>query len=239
MEQIRFIFQLDKELVQLPVNPEFHGMTSKTDNKSENIIGLGEVTVLGGRKLRETSVSSYFPRWPDSRTETTGKFKEPEFYIEFFDRVMKDKTPIRLIVTGIDVNMLVTVEEFNYERHTDDVTFDLKLKEYINFRAKEVKIIKKEGTSSDSGKKGSSTTKKETTSREKKDFSVGDTVICNGRYYHTSYAGNPSYVFSKNYEGVISIIVKSPASGQTKPIHISNKQGGWIGWVSKDQLKHK
>lgn len=238
MKPIRFIFQLDKELVQLPVNPTSFDLTAKADNTSEYIIGLGEVTVIGERKLKETSISSYFPRNIDSLTITTGKFEEPEFYIEFFDRVMKNKTPTRLIVTNVGINMLVTVEDFKWERHTDDVQYELKLKEYRNFRAKEVKIIKKETTTTTS-KTTTSTTKKETTSREKNDFSVGDTVICKGRYYHTSYAENPSYTFSNNYEGVISIIVSKPSSGQTKPIHISNKNGGWIGWVSKDQLTHK
>lgn len=234
MEQIRFIFQLEKELVQLPVNPPLFELGTKSDNTSEHIIGLGEVTIIGERKLKETSISSYFPRTPDSLTETTGKFKEPEFYTDFFDKVMKKKIPIRMIVTGFNINMLVTVEEFRYDRHTDEVVYELKLKEYRNFRAKEVKIIKKE-----EAKKSTTTTKKESTSREKKGFSVGDAVICKGRYYHTSYAGKPSYVFSKGYEGVISIIVKSPSSGQTMPIHISNKSGGWIGWVSPEQLTHK
>ena len=237
MEPIRFIFQLDKELVQLPVNPSSFDLTLKADNTSEYIIGLGEVTVIGERKLKETSISSYFPRNIDSMTVTTGKFEEPEFYIEFFERIMKEKVPTRLIVTGIEVNMLVTIQDFKWERHTDDVQYELKIKEYKNFRAKEVKIIKKETTTSTGTT--SSTTKKETTSREKKGFSVGDVVICKGRYYHTSYAENPSYTFSNGYEGVVSIIVSKPASGQTKPIHISNRSGGWIGWVSKDQLTHK
>ena len=234
MEQIRFIFQLEKELVQLPVNPPSFELETRTDNSSEHIIGLGEVTIIGERKLKETSISSYFPRSPDSLTETTGKFHEPEFYTDFFDSVMKKKVPIRMIVTGFNINMLVSVESFKYERHTDEVVYELKLKEYKNFRAKEVKIIKKEEEN-----KTTTTTKKESTSREKKDFSVGDVVICKGRYYHTSYAENPSYVFNTGYEGVISIIVKSPVGGQTMPIHISNKSGGWIGWVSPEQLTHK
>lgn len=233
---IRFIFQYEKELVQLPNNPPNFSDVFVADNQTTNIIALGEVNTLGHRKLREMPISSYLPNYPDSRTETTGKFQKPDFYIKFFEKVINDRKPVRLIVTGLNINVLVSIESFEYQRYTDYVDYTLTLKEYRNFSAKEVKIVQKPSTGS-----GDKTTavQKKPSSRQKSGFAVGDVVICNGNFYHDSYKSSPYGTFRKDYEGKISIIVSKPQSGQTHPIHITTLGGGWLGWVQSSQIRHK
>ena len=51
--------------VRIPVLPAEYTVTSEQENTSVTVCNLGEVTLLGKRKLRSISFSSFFPYYYD------------------------------------------------------------------------------------------------------------------------------------------------------------------------------
>lgn len=257
MEPIPYFFLVKSAkpkdlIVQLPVPPvEDFPFTMEASTETMNLVKLGEVNLLKGQKLRECVINSFLPRHNDAGyVRTSGEFELPEYYIKFFDDAQKNNTPLRLIVTGYDINQLVSVESFEYKYVTGYVNYTLSLKEYRNFGIREVKVVAKVTTTATSGgstEEKSATVQTTSSNREKTSFSVGDLVICSGIYYATSYGDGSWGRFKANYEGKISHIVTSPRSGQTHPIHIVTPEGShstahhrfWLGWVQESQIKHK
>ena len=52
--------QTESDKFRLPVNPESFSFSEKADNTSVNVNKLGEVNLLGYRKLKEGTMSSFF-----------------------------------------------------------------------------------------------------------------------------------------------------------------------------------
>lgn len=134
-------------IVQLPVNPEDLTIKGDVNNKTANIVGLGEVNNLGYEKLKSLEIESFFPYAEASYVNTNGSFEKPDFYIKFFDEIKKARKPFRLIITELEINMLVSIESFEhtYQYGTDDVDYVLELKEY---KEHNIKILNNDGTTS-------------------------------------------------------------------------------------------
>ena len=132
--------------VQLPVNP-FDDVTIKVqgNNKQYEVIGLGEVTRIGNRKLKELSIKSFFTHnvYPFSTTSSPLPVKS---YVNNIDRLMEQSLPGRLIIVGdgIDINLLCSVENFEPSYHfgeTNECYYSLSLKEYREPVVKRVQVI--------------------------------------------------------------------------------------------------
>lgn len=121
-------------LVQLPVNPEDITIGGSVNNSTSDTVGQGEINDLGFPQLKELSISSFFPKRYNGELyiNTGGNFEGPDFYIKFFEDIKATREPFRLIITDIDINMLVSIEnfEYTYQYGTDDVDYTLELKEY-------------------------------------------------------------------------------------------------------------
>lgn len=132
-----------EQLVQLPVNPEEITISGSANNSTSETVGQGEINDLGFQKLKELSISSFFPKTYNNELyiNTGGDFREPSFYIKFFEDIKKAREPFRLIITDIDINMLVSIEDFEYtyQYGTDDVEYELELKEY---KEHNIKVLK-------------------------------------------------------------------------------------------------
>lgn len=241
-------------IFQIPIPPPVIEVNSGTNSETVNIVNLGEVNILKGRQLKSVSFESSLPRYARSSAVTTrGEFRPPEDYIGLFEHAQATNTPLVFAVTGLGLNIKVNVESFEYVYDTDYVNYNLSLKEYRDFKAKEVVLVTvpttpTPATPTTPPKTTTTTTSVQTTAstRTKTDFAVGDKVICSGSYYADSYGGGSKGTFKTGFVGKISMIVAKPASGQTFPIHIVSESGShstsqritWIGWVKKDQLKH-
>lgn len=230
---IRFFFEYEDLVIQLPVNPAELRVQSEGDNETVNIVKLGEVNIIKQKTLDEVEVESFLPKYASAPYVLTyGEFEEPQFYIDYFNRVREDKKPLRFIVSDTKINMLASIEEFEYglDAQDDDTHYKLVLKEYKNYSSKVVKIKQDETTKK-------TVVKTTTTTRPKTGFAIGDTVIANGRYYYSSWGVQPSYVFPKDFVGKISHIVNDKT--RAFPIHITTLTGGYRGWVKESQIKHK
>lgn len=230
---IRLFFEYGNLLVQLPVNPEELTINSEGNNETINIVSLGDINILKQKKLMSTEIQCFFPATLNRyapHVVTSGDFRNPQYYINFFERIRKEKKPVQFVVTDTKINMTVAIEAFNYSlvAGDEDINYTLELREYRPYSAKEVKIV-----TSLSG----NTTPKAIVAEQRtpKKFAIGNQVTVNGDYWYTSYGDNPHGTFS-NFKGKISHIVAD--KNRKYRYHITTLSGGYRGWVAENQLKH-
>lgn len=237
--EIGIVFEQNNILYQLPVNPAELSIKQDSDNMDVNVIDLGQVTNIGVPKLRTLEISSFFPNVADypfvqtNSNDSIHGFKAPEQYIEFFKGIQSSKKPCRMVVTELDINMLVTIESFEYTfmGGTDDKSYKMTLREFRPHTERVVTVVKPVTSNPTSGNTTTVTPKPTTTT-----FAVGDKVTVNGTFRYTSYGAKP-HGRAVNVKGVIQRIIPKPKSGQNYPIHIVNSKGGWLGWVKKSEIK--
>ncbi len=109
--------------------PEYE-LTSESNNTQVNINAMGEINLLGKRKLKNVSFSSFFPSQCYGSCEYT-TFPTPKESIEIIE-TMKCSGPLRLIMTGTPINMDATIESFVWGENdgSKDINFSLEFKEY-------------------------------------------------------------------------------------------------------------
>lgn len=126
----------------VPYLPEKIELTEGGDNKTYNIINIGEVNVINTPKLTSISFESYFPSNYDSEIYTEELF-DPSFYINKINEWRNKSQKIRFIFTGgpLEINDLFSIENFKYEEHggeVGDIYYSLELKRYKSYSAKKV-----------------------------------------------------------------------------------------------------
>jgi len=144
---IEFWFNQDSTWLQLPVPPSSYSLKLGNNNSVVNVESVGEVNILGDSKLSEISFESFFPArkyYFCAYSDIPTPF-ECVAQIEIF---RKSKKPIRVILTGTDINDLFSIETFEYgERDgTGDIYFTLALKQYKVLKLNE-KIVGQWGSS--------------------------------------------------------------------------------------------
>lgn len=230
---IRFFFEFKNQIVQLPVNPEKIVLKSSGSNKVEEIVKIGEINLLREKKLTECTIEGFLPANLNAPyIVTSGRFKPPEFYLEFFEKIRASKTPCRFIISDMDINMLVSIEKLEYglTAGDPDTQYSMSLKEFRPFSAKTV-VIKSPTTLS-----GAPRIEKPALERSKTRFAIGDIVIANGKYWYTSYGGSP-YGIANNRTVKIGLIVADTTRKYRYAIY--TLEGGGLGWIAEDQIKHK
>lgn len=168
-----------EKLVQLPVNPEDITISGGANNNTSDTVGQGEINDLGFAKLKELTISSFFPKNYNGELyiNTGGSFEGPEYYIKFFEDIKNAREPFRLIITDIDINMLVSVEsfEYTYQYGTDDVDYSLELKEYKEHNIRVLKATANSYSTVDSVQKVASASATNTNSNRSIEKSVPKT----------------------------------------------------------------
>lgn len=133
----------------LPVLPEKIEFNEDGDNKTFNIINLGEVNTINKPKLTTISFESYFPlNYGPYVNVSSEKFFSPSFYISKIKKWREQGQKIRFIFVGspLDVNDLFTIENFKYNEEggaVGDINYSIELKRYRAFAAKKVTIVTK------------------------------------------------------------------------------------------------
>lgn len=162
-----------KEHLQLPVNPSEYKIQTGQLNSVINIHEYGEVSVLGGKKLRTVTLSSLFPRSysnyceysnvpdPFSAVDMINNWREKKKIIRLIiqdSSSASDSKPDKAVSVGEDgqVNMNCTIEDFEYGQKggSGDVEFTLSLKEYENKGA--IQVNKKDPAVLTKGSRASS-----------------------------------------------------------------------------------
>lgn len=134
-------FNFQGEIIRLPVNPEFIRIKKEGDNKTHQVLKLGEINVLGDMKLSQIDFEVLLPGRIYPFVLTKNDFKDPDFYLKKFDNYMRIKEPVRIVITGepMAINQLVSIESVEYEKRAgeeEDIYMKLELKEYREYRLK-------------------------------------------------------------------------------------------------------
>lgn len=153
----KLYFGLDNgEGFNIPVLPEKIEINEDGDNKTYDIINLGEINILNKPKLRNISFESYFPKNNGPYVSSEHLF-EPSFYISKIKMWREELKPIRVILVGspLEINDLYSIESFKYEEHggeVGDIYYSIELKKYKSYAAKKVKIVSNKSSTSSSKK---------------------------------------------------------------------------------------
>lgn len=238
-----FFFTRDNTVIRLPINPEKFPIERGNENDDYNVLALGPIMVPRDPSLKIISISSFFPGRPLSYVLNSGDFKEPEFYIDFFESALKDKvpilfTPVRYYEDGTpfmtqDEGMQVLVTQFDTEERggeTGDFYYDLELTEYKDYSPLTMQIEEP----AEEGGQSTATTEpaRETPPAQ---ITVGCTCIMNGKYWYSSYGDSPWGQTSNKRVKVSRIVTSDPTRAQ--PIHITTESGGALGWTTKANLQ--
>lgn len=244
-------------VVRLPINPEKLPITWDNDNKEENVLGIGPIMIPRTPKLREVSVSSFFP----------GNYStQPETYINFFTSAMLNRevivfTPVRFYENGTpfatsDVGFQCLVTEFVYEERggeTGDFYYDLTCTEYRDYTPQRMQVATSgtgSGASSASATALNATrsagsvvtaptsqtalrlTAAPSRSIAQGQIYAGALVIANGTVYETSHRGGVSSPVSGQRCIVHRIQITDPSGA-----YLITEDGDAIGWIAPDALQ--
>ena len=117
------------EVIKLPVLPPSFTISKPQSTEVFETVSRGELQLIGAPKLKDITISSFFPirDYPYLR-DTTMKGWE---YVYKIDTWIAQKLPIRLVITDTPINMAVAVKNFDYTIKTDgDLWYTLELEEF-------------------------------------------------------------------------------------------------------------
>ena len=121
--------------LKFPINPENLKVDIDSSAVTEEIEGIGEVSIPTSPKLATLSVSSFF--WHRVN------LLSPMLYVNWLKKWQKSKIPAKLTVTRFNYTMQVTCERFSYDMRAGeekDIYFELDLKEYRAYGAKKLRM---------------------------------------------------------------------------------------------------
>lgn len=122
------------EKLRLPVPPSVVNVSSPFTNTDIEIVSGKTFTFIGDRGLKEFSFETFLPRDYNPSYCDYVNIPVPATFINWIERWRNTKNPIRFMVTGTNINLPVTIRDFNYdiERSGEmgDIYFNIVLREY-------------------------------------------------------------------------------------------------------------
>lgn len=135
-DEVEVILTYEGNVIKFPINPENLKEVIDSNSTTENIEGIGEISIPQRPSLSTISFSSFF--WAD-RDDIN-----PREYVKWIKTWQKSKKPARLSVSSIDWDLNVTCESFSYwvnAGEEKDIYFTLTLMEYRTYGAKKVRLV--------------------------------------------------------------------------------------------------
>jgi hypothetical protein len=220
-------------VVQIPVNPQTFNVKTAGNNKTTEIITLGEIAIPKKKKLSTISWESFFPyeSWfPAIRTK--GGFQSAAFYLNFLDSIRDSCKPCHLTVTGIGYDDDVVIDSFDYYHQAgdhEDTYYSITFKKY---RPYTVSVLSRNAALAQlSATPVGTVSPKAKVVPEPKEITIGCDVILNGVVHYDSYGAKPGKTFT-NYRGKINLINKKGSHSY----HVTTPSGEWLGWVTKESV---
>lgn len=139
-------FDKDNVTYRLPVNPEQIEVSSTQAIEKYEILKLGQIAIPTHMELKEYSFECEFPHAPLHYVETSGGFKDADFYLKLFEQWRGKKVPVRFIASngiGNDINTLALIEELTITEKAGeegDKYVSFKLLEYREYGKKSVVV---------------------------------------------------------------------------------------------------
>lgn len=228
---IKFFLEYNNQVVTLPVNPQSLKVISAGSNKTEEIVKLGEINLLKDMKLKTITIESFFPRSFNSSFLINALLSlEPLYYINFINDIRNKKKPVRLVISDTNINMLVSIDDFEYGLVAGDIdiNYKLTLKEYKVYGARQATIkIENEEPVIEGVIENI---------RQKTDFSIGDSINLTGKIW-SDKSGKKEKGNYKNILGKINYIAVDKTTDYK--YQVADAQGKILGWISKNQMMHR
>jgi len=212
---------------ELPLNPAEIQLTVETDDKSETVIGLGEVNLIGDAKLRSISIQSILPLNPADEHYVSAQnlLSSAQDYIDWLVKIQESKKPMRLVISSTKISFKATVSSFQYgfkDGYDGEYSYTLVIKEYKPYTAKKLNAKSEPEPVKTEPIRPSPPNK----------VGIGSTVVVNGQLHRDS-AGNGSGLNEQNATRKISLVVP----GAAYPYHVTTLDGGARGWVKESDVK--
>ena len=134
--EVMVTLEYDKTSITFPINPEMLKEVIDSSATTENIEGIGEISIPQIPSLSTISFSSFF--WADIDKTS------PKDYVKWIKTWQKSRKPARFSVSVIDWDIYVTCESFSHwvnAGEEKDIYFSIVLKEYRKYGAKPVKVV--------------------------------------------------------------------------------------------------
>jgi LysM repeat protein len=163
-----------KGKLRLPVLPPNFEEVLVQQNTTVNINSFGKINLIGKRGLKTLSLSCFFPNHKYGFVQYKG-FPKPYACVKLIESWMGK--PVRVTITGTDINGEYAIESFNHSEQdgTGDVYYTIELKEY---RRPSLKTKKKKTMSKKDTKIQKPSTKRATKSAKTITYTIkkGDTL---------------------------------------------------------------
>jgi nucleoid-associated protein YgaU len=126
-------FNNGSEKLRLPVPPKEFSISTGLQNTTVTIHELGEILLIGKRKLKSITLTSYFPIAEDGLNQYAG-FPTASVCVDMISGWRDSGKPIRLLIVGdsLKINEAMAIESFTISQKSgpQEVYFTLELKEY-------------------------------------------------------------------------------------------------------------
>lgn len=132
----------ESQKVRFPVLPELFRVTNGSMNKSVDIVGLGEIIIKQDRPADGIEFEGFFPAATFPGIQVSS-ITSPQTLKETILSFKNSDKPSHFIITGANINMFCTIEDFPCEERGGDVGtiyYSLKLKEYREVSARQIKV---------------------------------------------------------------------------------------------------
>jgi LysM repeat protein len=151
MSNYAIYFDYDNKTYRLPVNPEELNKNSVQAIERYQILKLGQIAIPTHMELTEYNFEVEFPHEALHYVETSGNFKDSDYYLNLFSKWRNDLAHVRFIASngiGDDINSLVLIEEVKEVEKAGeegDKYISFKLLEYKKYGKKSV-VVQQSGT---------------------------------------------------------------------------------------------
>ncbi len=132
--QMLLTFNNEQARITFPQLPEQIDVAQGSSLQSVDVVGLGEIVIIGDRPAITISFSGVFPF----------DMCDPQENVDKIKTWIKAKKPVHLIVTGAEVNLFCAVEDFSYYEIGGDVGsvyYTFSLKEYREPNVSTVTVV--------------------------------------------------------------------------------------------------
>lgn len=198
--------------LRLPVAPAEFNLSESVNIENENINNLGEVGLYGGNNLQKIELTSFFPKRYHPYCQYKS-IKKPYDCVKFIKQPKEKGEPVRLLITGSNINKEFLIESFEYGEKdgTGDVYFTIS---FIEYKSIKIPKVKKSSSSSSPSKKPSRPSKKPSKNKKytvkKGDclWNISKKFYGKGSLYKKIYNANKSKIKNPNriYPGQVLVI---------------------------------